>query len=135
MRDDTKVILEQISANSQKNRLERGGGEEAGGEKDVDVAGEKGGLEREPTLKKNRFQRPQANPQERDSLLKRIESMRKDKKVYSRFEVLYRSRQEVCREEEGYRRGKREEELEGEEEDRGSVERSKYTPLLVMSRR
>ncbi|KAK6327717.1 hypothetical protein J4Q44_G00033630 [Coregonus suidteri] len=87
LRDDTKVILEQISANSQKNRLERGGGEEAGGEKGVDVAGEKGGLEREPTLKKNRFMRPQANPQERDSLLKRIESMRKDKKVYSRFEM------------------------------------------------
>ncbi|XP_023832086.1 protein FAM83H [Salvelinus sp. IW2-2015] len=87
LRDDTKVILEQISANSQKNRLERGGGEEAGGEKGVDVVGEKGGLEREPTLKKNRFQRPQVNPQERDSLLKRIESMRKDKKVYSRFEM------------------------------------------------
>uniref|UniRef100_A0A4W5KDD9 Family with sequence similarity 83 member Hb n=1 Tax=Hucho hucho TaxID=62062 RepID=A0A4W5KDD9_9TELE len=86
LRDDTKVILEQISANSQKNRLERGG-EEAGGGKGVDMAGEKGGLERDPSLGRNRFLRPQGNPQERDSLLKRMESMRKEKKVYSRFEM------------------------------------------------
>ncbi|XP_029590429.1 protein FAM83H isoform X2 [Salmo trutta] len=87
LRDDTKVILEQISANSQKNRLERGGGEEAGGEKGVDMAGEKGGLASNPSLGRNRFLRPQGNPQERDSLLKRMESMRKEKKVYSRFEM------------------------------------------------
>ncbi|KAM4631155.1 protein FAM83H [Polymixia lowei] len=81
LRDDTKVILEQISANSQKNRLER---EEAGDDKDV--GGEKG-LERQNSLKRNRFLRPQTNPQEREGLLKRIESMRKEKKVYSRFEM------------------------------------------------
>ncbi|XP_070702399.1 protein FAM83H isoform X2 [Pempheris klunzingeri] len=80
LRDDTKVILEQISANSQKNRQER---EETGGASD---AGEKG-LERQNSLKKNRFLRPQGNVQEREGLLKRIESLRKEKKVYSRFEM------------------------------------------------
>lgn len=82
LRDDTKVILEQISANSQKNRQER---EETGGEKNNDV-GEKG-QEIQSSLKKNRFLRPQSNTQEREGLLKRIESLRKEKKVYSRFEV------------------------------------------------
>ncbi|GLD65896.1 protein FAM83H [Lates japonicus] len=80
LRDDTKVILEQISANSQKNRLER---EETGGDSD---GGEKG-LERQNSIKKNRFLRPTGNIQEREGLLKRIESLRKEKKVYSRFEM------------------------------------------------
>lgn len=91
LRDDTKVILEQISANSQKNRLER---EETGGDRDSD-AGEKG-LERQNSIKKNRFLRPQGNVQEREGLLKRIESMRKEKKVYSRFEVVYHCKDDVC---------------------------------------
>ncbi|XP_071757668.1 protein FAM83H [Centroberyx gerrardi] len=82
LRDDTKVILEQISANSQKNRLER---EEAGGDKDSD--GREKGLERQNSMKKNRFLGPQGSLQEREGLLKRIESMRKEKKVYSRFEM------------------------------------------------
>ncbi|XP_033980531.1 protein FAM83H isoform X2 [Trematomus bernacchii] len=71
LRDDTKVILEQISANSQKNRLER---EETGGVEDN-------------SIKNNRFLRPVSNIQEREGLLKRMESMRKEKKVYSRFEM------------------------------------------------
>lgn len=83
LRDDTKVILGQISANSQKNRLER---EETGGDKGTDAA-EKG-TETQNSLKKNRFIRPQGNIQEREGLLKRIESLRKEKKVYSRFEVI-----------------------------------------------
>ncbi|KAF3833880.1 hypothetical protein F7725_025084, partial [Dissostichus mawsoni] len=70
LRDDTKVILEQISANSQKNRLER---EETGGDEDN-------------SIKNSRFLRPVSNVQEREGLLKRMESMRKEKKVYSRFE-------------------------------------------------
>ncbi|XP_026203738.1 protein FAM83H isoform X2 [Anabas testudineus] len=82
LRDDTKVILEQISANSQKNRQER---EETGGDK-VSDAGEKG-LEIHNSSKKNRLLRPQSNTQEREGLLKRIESLRKEKKVYSRFEM------------------------------------------------
>ncbi|XP_034455140.1 protein FAM83H [Hippoglossus hippoglossus] len=79
LRDDTKVILEQISANSQKNRQER---EEAQADRDKNAA-EKA-LE---NAKRNRFLRPAGNVQEREGLLKRIESMRKEKKVYSRFEM------------------------------------------------
>ncbi|KAJ3609250.1 hypothetical protein NHX12_023774 [Muraenolepis orangiensis] len=82
LRDDTKVILGQISANSQKNRHDN---DKAGGTKEGD-AGEKG-LERHTSLRKTLFTRPQTNPQEREGLLKRIESMRKEKKVYSRFEM------------------------------------------------
>lgn len=85
LRDDTKVILEQISANSQKNRQER---EEPAGENDSDEKS----LEKQVSLKRNKFLRPQGNTLEREGLLKRIESMRKEKKVYSRFEVVYRHR-------------------------------------------
>lgn len=88
LRDDTKVILEQISANSQKNR------QETGGNKDGD-AGDKG-TEKQSSLKRNRFLRPQGNNQEREGLLRRIESLRKEKKVYSRFEVVYHSKGDVC---------------------------------------
>ncbi|CAL8296944.1 unnamed protein product [Lota lota] len=82
LRDDTKVILGQISANSQKNRHDQ---DKAGGAKEGD-SGEKG-LERQNSLRKSIFTRPQPNPQEREGLLKRMESMRKEKKVYSRFEM------------------------------------------------
>lgn len=82
LRDDTKVILEQISANSQKNRQER---EEPARESDSESS-EKS-LEKQVSLKRNRFLRPQGNTLEREGLLKRIESLRKEKKVYSRFEV------------------------------------------------
>ncbi|KAI3358061.1 hypothetical protein L3Q82_003073 [Scortum barcoo] len=91
LRDDTKVILEQISANSQKNRQDR---EETGGDRDGDA--EEKGLERQNSIKRNRFLRPQGNIQEREGLLKRIESLRKEKKVYSRFEVVYHSKDDVC---------------------------------------
>lgn len=84
LRDDTKVILEQISANSQKNRMEK---EETSADGDND-SGERG-LERQNSLRKNRFLRLQGNNTEREGLLKRIESLRKEKKVYSRFEVVY----------------------------------------------
>ncbi|KAI4871817.1 hypothetical protein NFI96_016386 [Prochilodus magdalenae] len=84
LRDDTKVILEQISANSQKNRQElnkpvdeRGSGEGENGDHNSS----------QHYQTRNRFGRTPVNPQERDSLLKRIESMRKEKKVYSRFEM------------------------------------------------
>ncbi|XP_068432334.1 protein FAM83H isoform X2 [Clinocottus analis] len=82
LRDDTKVILEQISANSQKNRLER---EVTGGDKDSGAVDK--GLERQNSIKKSRFLHQQTNVLEREGLLKRIESLRKEKKVYSRFEM------------------------------------------------
>ncbi|XP_016352417.1 protein FAM83H-like [Sinocyclocheilus anshuiensis] len=82
LRDDTKVILEQISANSHKNRKQN---EESG----------KGEGGKEEVVSNSSFQfqnrsgvsRTTVNLQERDNLLKRIESMRKEKKVYSRFEM------------------------------------------------
>lgn len=91
LRDDTKVILEQISANSQKNRQER---EETAGANGSDAA-EKA-LERQNSIKKSRFLRPPGTSQEREGLLKRIESLRKEKKVYSRFEVVYHRKDDVC---------------------------------------
>ncbi|XP_049607000.1 protein FAM83H [Syngnathus scovelli] len=75
LRDDTKVILEQISANSQKNRHERG------------EDGDRDAKDNDFLAKKNRLLRPQGGIQEREGLLKRIESLRKEKKVYSRFEM------------------------------------------------
>lgn len=83
LRDDTKVILEQISANSQKNRQER---EESGVNKDGAAAEKE--QEAQNSVKKSRFLRAAGNNQEREGLLKRIESLRKEKKVYSRFEVV-----------------------------------------------
>lgn len=91
LRDDTKVILEQISANSQKNRQELSKQTDESGSADGEKGGQVSNQEREEPFQRyqsrNRFSRPQVNPQERDSLLKRIESMRKEKKVYSRFEM------------------------------------------------
>ncbi|XP_007245756.3 protein FAM83H [Astyanax mexicanus] len=87
LRDDTKVILEQISANSQKNRQDLSKQVE---EAESSEGGHVSNLEHDSSMKyqsRNRFGRTPVNPQERDSLLKRIESMRKEKKVYSRFEM------------------------------------------------
>ncbi|EHH28821.1 hypothetical protein EGK_19342 [Macaca mulatta] len=103
LRDDTKAILEQISAHGQKHRAvpapgpgpahsspELGRPPAAGGlapdmsDKDKcsaifrsDSLGTQGRLSR--TLP--------ASAEERDRLLRRMESMRKEKRVYSRFEV------------------------------------------------
>lgn len=88
LRDDTKVLIGQISANSQKIRLER---EETTGDRDSNSL-EKA-LERQNSIK--RLLRPQGNNLEREGLLKRIESMRKEKKVYSRFEVVYHCKEDL----------------------------------------
>lgn len=97
LRDDTKVILEQISANSQKNRLEQAKQtDDAETDEGSGDAGKASDLQRENSLRyesRNRFGRTPTNPQERDNLLKRIESMRKEKKVYSRFEVMVYSKE------------------------------------------
>uniref|UniRef100_W5ME47 Family with sequence similarity 83 member Hb n=1 Tax=Lepisosteus oculatus TaxID=7918 RepID=W5ME47_LEPOC len=93
LRDDTKVILEQISANSQKNRLEKQAASSTDDSKE-EQSGQAAADSAESSSPvgvyqiRNRFQRPQANPEERDNLLKKMESMRKEKKVYSRFELL-----------------------------------------------
>lgn len=91
LRDDTKVILEQISANSQKNRQELAKQADETGNAEGGKGGQISNIDGESFQRyqhRNRFSRAQVNPQERDSILKRIESMRKEKKVYSRFEVL-----------------------------------------------
>ncbi|XP_024150214.1 protein FAM83H isoform X2 [Oryzias melastigma] len=77
-----KTSTETSVLSSQKNRQER---EEMGAGLDG-TASEKG-IETQSLAKKNRFLRPQSNSNEREGLLKRIESFRKEKKVYSRFEM------------------------------------------------
>lgn len=86
LRDDTKVILEQISANSQKNRQELAKQAEESGRAERDKKDDISNSSFQ-YQSQNRFGRTPVNPQERDNLLKRIESMRKEKKVYSRFEM------------------------------------------------
>ncbi|MBN3284078.1 FA83H protein, partial [Polyodon spathula] len=98
LRDDTKVILEQISANSQ-NRIEMA--KQASNNKIESSDGST--LENnaqsvsrpEISLTKSRFQKPQTNPEERDKLIKKMDSMRREKRVYSRFEVFYKNKEEA----------------------------------------
>lgn len=105
LRDDTKVILEQISANSQKNRAEMAKQSQAltTNESEVTTANpnstetkaedlsspDSTSITRTGSfLSRSRFSRPSAtSPEDRDNLLKRMESIRKEKRVYSRFEV------------------------------------------------
>ncbi|XP_063777166.1 protein FAM83H [Pseudophryne corroboree] len=103
LRDDTKVILEQISANSQKNRAEMAKQSQAlttndtegespstkSSEAIVDAATttDSSSITRTGSFL-SRFSRPSpTSPEDRDNLLKRMESIRKEKRVYSRFEV------------------------------------------------
>ncbi|XP_053323942.1 protein FAM83H isoform X2 [Spea bombifrons] len=104
LRDDTKVILEQISANSQKNRAEMakqqalaGNATEANSTATTTSERKAEELPSPDTsalartgsfLSRSRFSRPSpTSPEDRDNLLRRMESIRKEKKVYSRFEV------------------------------------------------
>ncbi|XP_069477981.1 protein FAM83H [Ambystoma mexicanum] len=108
LRDDTKVILEQISANSQKNRAEMAKQAQQGNqpnneddnpkrsastnslESQVEEAPQKEeSLSRADSfVSRSRFMRPpQTSTEEKDTILKKMESMRKEKRVYSRFEV------------------------------------------------
>lgn len=85
LRDDTKLLLGQISANSQ-NRAELAKGSAVTDDAKEDEAHrvesvEGGNLERSQSKKRGR------TPQEREDLLNKIQSMRKEKKVYSRFEM------------------------------------------------
>ncbi|XP_078391991.1 protein FAM83H [Cetorhinus maximus] len=107
LRDDTKVILEQISANSQKNRAENAKVQHSttnevdgpGGSTEQKVTPESdktdsdkkqfaisSGLE---NLIKNKG-KSQTSPDYIDPLIKRMDSFRKEKRVYSRFEVFYK---------------------------------------------
>lgn len=85
LRDDTKLLLGQISANCQsRNEATKEApvtDDEKEDEVDKNAKREKGRGTRTPS-------REQPKPvQEREKLLERIQSMRKERKVYSRFEV------------------------------------------------
>lgn len=96
LRDDTKVILEQISANSQKNRAElarqlpmAGNPELSKSTTSLDNRGEEKstGISRSESFGSHKRSLQRDPSEDRESLLKRMESMRKEKRVYSRFEV------------------------------------------------
>ncbi|XP_006830809.1 PREDICTED: protein FAM83H [Chrysochloris asiatica] len=103
LRDDTKVILEQISAHGQKHRgvpapsptpahssPELGRSPAAGGlAPDMSDKDKCSAIFRSDSLgAQSRLSRTlPASAEERDRLLRRMESMRKEKRVYSRFEV------------------------------------------------
>ncbi|XP_069847662.1 protein FAM83H-like [Dipodomys merriami] len=97
LRDDTKAILEQISAHGQKHRgvpahssPELGRPPAAG-----DLAPDMSDKDKCSAIFRSDGTGPQArlsrtlpaSAEERDRLLRRMESMRKEKRVYSRFEV------------------------------------------------
>lgn len=81
LRDDTKLLLEQISANSQ-SRSEAGKDPPATDDEKEDEA-DKNAKRKERGF---RTRQPKSS-QERDKLLEKIQGMRKERKVYSRFEV------------------------------------------------
>ncbi|XP_018418153.1 PREDICTED: protein FAM83H [Nanorana parkeri] len=113
LRDDTKVILEQISANSQKNRAEMAKQSQTLSTNDSEVTSPitnstETKAEESPThdlstlsrsgsfLSRSRFSRPSpTSPEDRDNLLRRMESIRKEKRVYSRFEVFCKKDEEA----------------------------------------
>ncbi|XP_072292623.1 uncharacterized protein fam83ha [Eucyclogobius newberryi] len=84
LRDDTKILLEQISANSQTRN-------ESSPAKEAPVTDDEKEDEADKNAKRKNDLRSslgqQKTSQERDKLLERIQTMRKDRKVYSRFEV------------------------------------------------
>ncbi|XP_044071278.1 protein FAM83H [Siniperca chuatsi] len=85
LRDDTKLLLEQISANSQSRNEATKESPVTDDEKE-DKADKNAEREKERGIKSLSRGQPKSN-QEREKLLERIQSMRKERKVYSRFEA------------------------------------------------
>ncbi|NXE57086.1 FA83H protein, partial [Casuarius casuarius] len=112
LRDDTKVILEQISANSQKNRAELV--KQLPSTSNPDLSKSTTSLERKGEKEKScniyrsesfgsQKRNLQRQPSEdRDTLLKKMENMRKEKRVYSRFEVFCKKDDHTSQSEEEY---------------------------------
>ncbi|XP_067872461.1 protein FAM83H [Heterodontus francisci] len=107
LRDDTKVILEQISANSQKNRAENAkvqhptvagvDGPRGSTEHKVTPESDKIDSNKQQFAVSSRFEslvknkgKAQTSPDQTDPLIKKMNSFRKEKRVYSRFEVFYK---------------------------------------------
>lgn len=84
LRDDTKLLLERISANSQSRNEATKESPVTDDEKE-DKADKNAKREKERGLDK--LNKEQKSPQEREKLLERIQNMRKERKVYSRFEM------------------------------------------------
>lgn len=81
LRDDTKLLLEQISANSQ-SRSEAS--------KEAPVTDDEKEDEADKNSKRPLSRGQPKSTQDREKLLEKIQSMRKERKVYSRFEVRMR---------------------------------------------
>ncbi|XP_028919295.1 protein FAM83H [Ornithorhynchus anatinus] len=116
LRDDTKVILEQISAHGQKNRPELArlapasasasspelsaltpGGLDAGRAQGMSDKDKCSAIFRSDSFgAPSRFSRTlPASLEDRDTLLRKMESMRKEKRVYSRFEVFCKKEEQA----------------------------------------
>ena len=85
LRDDTKILLEQISANS-LSRAELAKETAVTDDAKEDEAHRVESVE-EGTLERSQSSGKCRTDKERQNLLQRIRSMRKEKKIYSRFEV------------------------------------------------
>ncbi|XP_056251629.1 protein FAM83H [Seriola aureovittata] len=85
LRDDTKLLLEQISANSQSRNEATKESPVTDDEKE-DEADKNAKREKERGIRTLSRGQPKSS-QERDKLLEKIQSMRKERKVYSRFEM------------------------------------------------
>ncbi|XP_014009765.1 protein FAM83H isoform X2 [Salmo salar] len=85
LRDDTKLLLEQISANSQ-SRTELTKESAVTDDAKQDEA-DRGVSSKEEASVRRQIGGPARTSQEREKLLQRIDSMRKGRKVYSRFEM------------------------------------------------
>ncbi|XP_071010526.1 protein FAM83H-like isoform X2 [Oncorhynchus clarkii lewisi] len=85
LRDDTKLLLEQISANSQsRTELTKESAVTDDAKQDEADRGVSG---KEEASARRQIGGPARTSQEREKLLQRIDSMRKGRKVYSRFEM------------------------------------------------
>ncbi|XP_049592234.1 protein FAM83H [Syngnathus scovelli] len=85
LRDDTKLLLEQISANSQ-NRNESTKESPVTDDEKEDEADKNAKREKEREIGSLSSDMPNSS-QDRDKLLERLQNMRKERKVYSRFDM------------------------------------------------
>lgn len=84
LRDDTKLLLEQISASSQSRNEASKDSSVTDDEKEDEA--DKNAKRKERGLRSFNRGQPKSN-QERDKVLEKIQCMRKERKVFSRFEV------------------------------------------------
>ncbi|XP_028323709.1 protein FAM83H [Gouania willdenowi] len=85
LRDDTKLLLGQISANSQSRNESSKDSPVTDDEKEGEA--DKNAQKQKYPGSKTLSKEPSKSTQERDRILEKIQNMRKERKVYSRFEV------------------------------------------------